>query len=1477
MSAKRIGIVLVLLLFALLPSTSHAAGRVGSTAQSPAFDAGDCQTVVEAGGSIQAAITAASNGAVICVRDGIYYEIVVVPATKTGLTIIAYPGEAPIIDGDKLLPGGMPGDRFRSLVELLGQGTVFDGFEVRFSSARGLEVGGNNIIVRNSSINNNWNAGITVRGVDDSRRIANVLIENNLVYSNLRKVRHVPVIYRGERIGSGPTDWLFDPDMTWDNPYWTGKEADIPESALNAISMTFNDDGRTSRIYASSARTNREGHIGEEFSASGLPIDYTGRDLLFFEPATNKWTHYFDGAALAGLSTTVVIDAFQIDGSLPPESLPCPQCAPIVMSFGATVTITIGGVPQSIGPSDLVRFSPTAVSAANVITAGAFTLERTAAAMGLPAAANIDALDRTPDGRQLMSFADDLTLGAQTFSNEDLIAFDVAAATWTLYFDGNQIPYNPFSDDLTAAWLDRDGHLYISGDPVGGSALVFIFADNSIGRGNVIYNNYGEGLVAGRYSSYITLEDNVAYDNDHANIYINDTAYPLVQRNVVFCTDDREFWRKGHATEYRPGGGLVLRDEDFDPMPPPSVGQVVINNIVSGCSTNLEVGTQQPGGGLNSGLIANNVFINGRADVANAVDNVVFGSGVSLANSRFINNMIIQTVPGDLTLMQGSLDTSTLTVANNLYSSTPANWFPGESGRVVGDPRFANGLPPLPTVAGLVNPADFRLSYDSPAVDAGQSLAEVLTDFFGKSRAGSGRPDIGLDELPHIGGIVVEQVTVPDGASQTFDYTASYAAGFQLSDGQQHQSGVLSAGSYSVAVAPVAGWNTTAVCDDGSSPDAIDLGPAETVTCTFTSRRDPGLTVTNVVEPADATQLFDFALAPGTTFQLGHQSRTFDLTPGTYALTATTPAGWERTGATCDNGDPLTAIVLDAGDAVTCTVVHRQLGRIHVIKQTQPDGATQSFAFTANYDGDGFSLSDGEQNDSGFLPAGAYSVAETLPTGWAQTAATCDDGSSPTAITLSPGETVICTFENARLGLGLTLTPTPEMVTAPGGNVSFAVAVTNSGSAALTLTDLSDSVYDNVANAGNAALVSTTCALPQTVAAGAAYTCAYTAQVSGAAGDTRRNTLTATAAGPGGVPLSAAAEASVSVVAAPTGRIIVIKQTIPANTPGSFLFSASYDADGFSLSHGQSNDSGPLPSGVTYSVSESVPTGWTLDSAICSDGSIPTAINLSANETVTCTFTNRRTTSGPSATIYVTAPGSGSVGGIAYAVGDILAYNGLTGVWSMVFDGSDVGWTKGIGDFEFLPDGSLLLTTNTRFAVGTGPARFTLEVQDIARFVPTSLNGNTAGSFALYFDGSDVSLTTAAERIDALARKPDGTLLISTAGKATVTGGVIGQDEDLLAFQSTSLGNITAGTWSLVNGFDGSLLTGMVAENVSGAWFDGATDDLYLTLTSAFTVGGVSGNQKQVLKVTPARVASIYWNATTNGYNAAIDGLFIAP
>ena len=92
------------------------------------------------------------------------------------------------------------------------------------------------------------------------------------------------------------------------------------------------------------------------------------------------------------------------------------------------------------------------------------------------------------------------------------------------------------------------------------------------------------------------------------------------------------------------------------------------------------------------------------------------------------------------------------------------------------------------------------------------------------------------------------------------------------------------------------------------------------------------------------------------------------------------------------------------------------------------------------------------------------------------------------------------------------------------------------------------------------------------------------------------------------------------------GKIIVKKETIPNGDPAKFDFTASYDADGFKLKDGESNDSGYLAPNV-YSVSESVPAGWDLTSATCEgddDGTDPANIQLDAGEEVTCTFTNTK-------------------------------------------------------------------------------------------------------------------------------------------------------------------------------------------------------------------------------------------------------------
>ena len=79
------------------------------------------------------------------------------------------------------------------------------------------------------------------------------------------------------------------------------------------------------------------------------------------------------------------------------------------------------------------------------------------------------------------------------------------------------------------------------------------------------------------------------------------------------------------------------------------------------------------------------------------------------------------------------------------------------------------------------------------------------------------------------------------------------------------------------------------------------------------------------------------------------------------------------------------------GDQVTCTITNTRKGKIIVEKQTLPNGDPQVFSFTASYDGDGFSLADGQQNDSGLLAPGTYSVSETVPAGWDLESAVCSD------------------------------------------------------------------------------------------------------------------------------------------------------------------------------------------------------------------------------------------------------------------------------------------------------------------------------------------------------------------------------------------------------------------------------------------------------------------------------------------------------
>ena len=96
-----------------------------------------------------------------------------------------------------------------------------------------------------------------------------------------------------------------------------------------------------------------------------------------------------------------------------------------------------------------------------------------------------------------------------------------------------------------------------------------------------------------------------------------------------------------------------------------------------------------------------------------------------------------------------------------------------------------------------------------------------------------------------------------------------------------------------------------------------------------------------------------------------------------------------------------------------------------------------------------------------------------------------------------------------------------------------------------------------------------------------------------------------------------------------TGTIIIDKVTNPSGDPQTFDFTLTGGPSGlnqsFSLTdEGVPHNSGPLPPGSGYSVTETPLTGWDPAIASCSDGSPVTDIGLAAGETVTCTFANTK-------------------------------------------------------------------------------------------------------------------------------------------------------------------------------------------------------------------------------------------------------------
>lgn len=265
-----------------------------------------------------------------------------------------------------------------------------------------------------------------------------------------------------------------------------------------------------------------------------------------------------------------------------------------------------------------------------------------------------------------------------------------------------------------------------------------------------------------------------------------------------------------------------------------------------------------------------------------------------------------------------------------------------------------------------------------------------------------------------------------------------------------------------------------------------------------------------------------------------------------------------------------------------------------------------------------------------------------------------------------------------------------------------------------------------------------------------------------------------------------------------------------------------------------------------------------------------------SSPTPTPTVTPTPTPMAPGTQLYLSSSANGRIGNLAFSDEDILHFDPATASWLLYFDGSDVGiGNVDVDAFDLQADDSILLSFDKPLRMTIAQQPVTIDDADLVRFIPTQLGPTTSGSFARFFTGATIGLTTAGENIDAVDVDAAGRLILSTGGAFTV-GALRGDDEDLLVVDTNNLATL------LFDGSDVALTAG--SEDLSAVWMDGT--ELYLATKGAFNVRGsvntVSGSAQDIFichllssgTTTDCRF-TLFFTGRAVGLTAPIDGIHV--
>ncbi|MCU0312670.1 MAG: hypothetical protein MUC84_01230 [Solirubrobacteraceae bacterium] len=406
-----------------------------------------------------------------------------------------------------------------------------------------------------------------------------------------------------------------------------------------------------------------------------------------------------------------------------------------------------------------------------------------------------------------------------------------------------------------------------------------------------------------------------------------------------------------------------------------------------------------------------------------------------------------------------------------------------------------------------------------------------------------------------------------------------------------------------------------------------------------------------------------------TTYAFGGLQVKVTVTGLTFAWEITSGAGSVINGVVVKGGPNANVYAYGAGGATSDTMLHAPVnpsngkfyglshisfcrtpattGTIEIVKQTDPDGAEGTFAFTStgglSTDQGGFTLQDDGTKTFSAVAPGSYTVSETAQEGWTLQSLVCTDPTGNTTIqgatatiAVAAGETVRCVYTNKK-----DVPPPPgkatiivKKVTDPAGapdTFAFTSPLDQDG---FDLSDGQTAVFgelepgtytvDETAKDGWT-LEGVSCVDPTNenapVASGGDPE--HDVSVTVAAGQVVRCTFT-----------------NRKVVPPTKGTIAITKLTTPAGATDLFPFTTTggLTPAGFSLSGGQTTIYTDVEPGA-YSVTEGATVGWKLDGVQCTETGSPAegnvapvvdgataTLNVAAGESVSCTYTNSRIT-----------------------------------------------------------------------------------------------------------------------------------------------------------------------------------------------------------------------------------------------------------